>query len=390
MKIHEHQAKAVLAAVGIAVPRGFLAESPDEARQAAVRLGGPAVIKAQILAGGRGKAGGVRKAANPEEAAQVAGKLLATCLITAQTSPQGLPVRRLLVEESVVASREAYLALSVDRRRAQVTILASARGGMDIESLALTDPDSLVEEAIHPEAGLSAASSEGIALACGLEGEQADGFVSLLRLAENAFRACDASLLEINPLGWIPGRGWTALDAKIVLDDSGLQRHPELAALRDADDDDPREAEASAAGLSYVRLDGDIGCLVNGAGLAMATADMIERAGGRPADFLDIGGGVGEDAVREGFRIVASDPGVRAVLINIFGGIVRCDLVARGVIRACRDFGLGPTLVVRMLGTNAEEGLRLLAESGLPFARAGTMDDAAARAVASAAPGVRP
>ncbi len=390
MKIHEHQAKAVLAAVGVVTPRGFLAASPDEARQAASRLDGPVVVKAQILAGGRGVAGGIRKAADPEEAARIASDLLSSRLITAQTGPQGLPVRRILVEEAVPASREAYLALSVDRRRGRLALLASARGGIDIESLALTDPGSLVRESLPPDTGLSPAVSERIALSCGLKGEEADGFASLACRAEAAFRTCDASLLEINPLGWIPGRGWVALDAKIILDDSGLPRHPELAALRDGADDDPREAEAAAAGLSYVRLDGDIGCLVNGAGLAMATADMIERAGGRPADFLDIGGGVGEDAVREGFRIVASDPGVRVVLINVFGGIVRCDLVARGVIRACRDLGLGPTLVVRMLGTHAEEGLRLLAESGLPFARAATMDEAAAKAVAAASPGVRP
>jgi succinyl-CoA synthetase beta subunit len=348
------------------------------------------VVKAQILAGGRGVAGGIRKAADPEEAARIASDLLSSRLITAQTGPQGLPVRRLLVEEAVPASREAYLALSVDRRRGRLALLASNRGGMDIESLAQADPDSLVRETIPPEAGLSPAASARVALSCGLEGEEADGFASLARLVETAFRACDASLVEINPLGWIPGRGWLAMDAKIILDDSGLPRHPELAALRDAADGDPREAEASAAGLSYVRLDGDIGCLVNGAGLAMATADVIERAGGRPADFLDIGGGAGEDAVREGFRIVASDPGIKAVLINVFGGIVRCDRVARGVLRACRDYGLRPALVVRMLGTNAEEGLRLLADSGLPFARADAMDEAAAKAVAAASPGARP
>jgi len=389
MKIHEHQAKAILASRGIAVPRGFLASNPEEARDAASRLGRPVVLKAQILAGGRGKAGGIRKADNPDQAARIASELLSSRLVTAQTGPQGFPIRLLLVEEAASVTSEAYLAMSVDRRSGQLAVLASGRGGIDIEALASSDPGALVRETIPADAGLSPISAVSIARACGLEGRAADGFAALLQSIEETFRACDASLIEINPLAWTV-RGWVALDAKIVLDDSALPRHADLAALRDAADEDSREAAAEAAGLIYVRMDGDIGCLVNGAGLAMATADMIQRAGGRPADFLDIGGGVGEDAVREGFRIVASDPGVRAVLINVFGGIVRCDLVARGIIRACRDFRLSPPLVVRMLGTNAEEGLRLLAEAGLPFASAGTMDEAAVQAVSAASFGGRP
>jgi len=358
--------------------------------RAAAAIGGPVVLKAQVLAGGRGKAGGIRTASSVEEAQRIGRELIGSRLITPQTGPEGLPVRSLLVEEALDVRQQAYLAMTIDRRLGRVAILASGRGGMEIEALAADDPGAIVRETVPWPEGLSPEAADRIAAACGLQGQSSAGLAAVLLALAAAFQACDAGLIEINPLARTPGRGWIALDAKITLDDAALPRHPDLAALLDDSEAEAREARAAASGLSYVRLDGDIGCLVNGAGLAMATADMIERAGGRPANFLDIGGGVGEDAVREGFWIVASDPGVRAVLINVFGGIVRCDLVARGVIRACRDFGLRPVLVVRMLGTNAEEGLRLLAASGLPFSPAADMDEAAAKAVSAAARDIRP
>ncbi|MDD8026144.1 MAG: ADP-forming succinate--CoA ligase subunit beta [Acidobacteriota bacterium] len=393
MKLYEHQAKAILAAHGVAIPGGGLAATPTEAEAIARRIiasGRAVVLKAQILAGGRGKGGGVRTAASLEEARRMAEAMFAARLITPQTGPAGLPVRRLLLEASVDIGRQVYLAATIDRHLGQAIVLASGQGGMEIEDLARSSPSAVIRQPIPALEGLSPALAGMIASACGLNAPEAAGFTAVLTALWKAFLECDAGLIEINPLGWSAAGGWIALDAKMVLDDAALPRHPELTALRDTTDEDRREARAAASGISYIRLDGDIGCLVNGAGLAMATADMIEQAGGRPANFLDIGGGVGEDAVREGFWIVASDPGVRAVLINVFGGIVRCDLVARGISRASRDFGLHVPLVVRMLGTNAEAGRRILAESGLDYLSAETMDEAAAMAVAAAAAGDKP
>ncbi|MCX6560104.1 MAG: ADP-forming succinate--CoA ligase subunit beta [Candidatus Aminicenantes bacterium] len=385
MRLHEDQAKSILSARGIAVPRGFTASSAEEAASVAAQIGGPVVVKALILSGGRGKAGGVRTAQTPDEAGRIAAGLLSGRLVTSQTGPSGAVVRRVLIEESIPVVRETYLAMAVDRGLGRVVVLASGQGGMELEALAAASPQAVIRETVPIPTGPSSVQAEAIAAACGLAGPDAEGFTRALLALWRAFRDSDAGLIEINPLGLALGGGWLALDAKMILDDSALSRHPELARLRDSADDDPREAEAAAVGLSYVRLDGDIGCLVNGAGLAMATADIIEMAGGHPADFLDIGGGVGEDALREGYRIVASDPAVRAILINVFGGIVRCDLVASGVVRACRDFSLDAPLVVRMLGTNDEDGRRILAESGLAFQTAETMDEAAAKSVAAAA-----
>ncbi len=387
MKLLEYQAKGVLTRFGIAVPRGVLVETAAQAAAAAEALGPRVVLKAQVSSGGRGKAGGIKPARGPEDARAKAESMFKSRLITPQTGPGGLAVRRLLVEEAVAVRSEFYLGAAVDRRRSAVTLLASSRGGVEIEDTARTDPSAVLREDIDPAAGLRPFQARRLAFAFGLDGDSLIEAAAAMTGLVRALLEIDATLVEVNPLALTEDGRLPALDAKIVLDDNALYRHPEFQPAADDPDADPLERAAARAGLSFVRLGGDIGCLVNGAGLAMATADLIQAAGGRPADFLDIGGGVSEDAVKAGFEIVLADAAVRAVLVNVFGGIVRCDLVARGLIRAAKEKGVRAPFVVRFQGTNAEEGRALLAASGLRYESAETMGQAAEKAVAAAAGG---
>jgi len=381
MRLHEYQAKNLLAGCGVPVPRGQVVSTAAEARAAAEDIGGPVVVKAQILAGGRGAAGGILKAASPAEAAVAAERLLGRPLVTAQSGPAGRIVRRVLVEEEMAIAREIYAAVVLDREAARIALLVSPRGGVDIETLARVDPSLVLEQPISPAAGFRPFQARSAAAALGLTGAPAAAMTGLLAGIVRAFEAADASLVEINPLALTSAGALVAADAKIELDDNALFRHPDLRALADPDERSPEENEAARAGLSFVRLDGDVGCLVNGAGLAMATMDLIALAGGRPANFLDIGGGVSEDAVARAFALLTADPGVRAALVNIFGGIVRCDLVARGIVRAACERGARIPVVTRMEGTNVELGRAILADSGLPFTTAPDMESTAREAV---------
>ena len=384
MKIHEYQAKALLAPFGIPVPRGEVAFTPEEARAAAERLGGRVVVKAQIHAGGRGKGGGVRVVAGSGEAEQVAEAMLGSSLVTPQTGPAGRTVGRLLIEEALDIASELYLGLLIDREAEQLAVIASAAGGMEIEEVAAATPDRIHRVAVSGS-GLQAFQARRLAFRLGLTGPVALKAAGIMVAGARAFRDLDASLVEINPLVVTRDGGVLALDAKVTLDDSALFRHAGHAALRDPAEEDPLEVEASKHGLNYIRLDGTIGCMVNGAGLAMATMDIIKLAGGEPANFLDVGGGANAGQIRQAFRMLLADPRVKAVLINIFGGILRCDVLAEGVIAAVRDLDVGLPVVVRLEGTNVEEGRAALLGSGFNFTTADTMDDAAARAVALAA-----
>ncbi len=384
MMLLEYQGKDVLSRYGIPSPKGTVVETAAQAAAAAEKLGPPVILKAQVLAGGRGKAGGIKIARGPEDARVKAEALLKNRLVTPQTGAAGLAVRRLLVEEAVSVGREFYLGAAVDRRRSALALLVSSRGGVEIEETARTNPADILREEIDPQAGLHSYQARRLAFALGFAGDALTEAAAVMTGAVRALLESDATLVEINPLALTEEGRLMALDAKIVLDDNALFRHPEFQPAENDPDRDPAEAAAARAGLNFVRLGGDIGCLVNGAGLAMATADLIQAAGGRPADFLDIGGGVSEDAVKTGFEIVLDDPGIRAVLVNVFGGIVRCDLVARGLIRAAREKGVRAPFVVRFHGTNAAEGRALLAASGLPYAAAETMGEAAEKAVAAA------
>ena len=384
MKIHEYQAKALLAPFGVPVPRGDVAFTPDEARAAAERIGGRVVVKAQIHAGGRGKGGGVRVVAGPDEAAQAADSMLGSTLVTPQTGPVGRTVGRLLIEEALDIASELYLGLLIDREARRLALIASSAGGMEIEEVAAATP-----ERIHRETAsgseLPAFRARRLAFRLGLTGRAALGAAAVMVAGARAFRDLDASLVEINPLVVTADGSVLALDAKVTLDDNAHYRHPGHAELRDPAEEDPLEVEASRHGLSYIRLDGTIGCMVNGAGLAMATMDIIKLAGGEPANFLDVGGGANAGQIRQAFRMLLSDPRVKAVLINIFGGILRCDVLAEGVIAAVRDLDVRLPVVVRLEGTNVAEGRAALLGSGFDFTTAGTMDEAAARAVALAA-----
>jgi len=384
MRIHEFQAKRILAGFGIPVPRGEVVATAAEARAAAESLGGPVVLKAQIHAGGRGKAGGILKVETPAEAAAAASRLLGQPLVTSQTGPQGRLVRRLLVEESLAVARELYAGVVLSRREARIVLLTSPRGGVDIETLALSEPDLVLRQEVSPAAGFLPFQARSAAFGLGLAGPSLDQAVTVLAGLVRAFEATDASLVEINPLALTAVGALVAADAKMDFDDNGLFRHPDLRALLDPGEESAEELEASRAGLSFVRLDGDVGCMVNGAGLAMATMDLIALSGGRPANFLDVGGGVSEDAVRQAFNILSSDPGVRSALVNIFGGIVRCDLVAQGIVRAARDCGIHIPVIIRMEGTNVELGRKILADSGLPFTSEPDMETAAREAVRQA------
>ena len=384
MKIHEYQAKALLAPFGVPVPRGEVAFTPDEARAAAERLGGRVVVKAQIHAGGRGKGGGVRVVAGPDEAAQAAVAMLGSTLVTPQTGPAGRTVGRLLIEEALDIASELYLGLLIDREARRLALIASSAGGMEIEEVAAATPERIHRETASGS-GLPAFRARRLAFRLGLTGRAALGAAGVMVAGARAFRDLDASLVEINPLVVTADGSVLALDAKVTLDDNAHYRHPGHAELRDPAEEDSLEVEASRHGLSYIRLDGTIGCMVNGAGLAMATMDIIKLAGGEPANFLDVGGGANAGQIRQAFRMLLSDPRVKAVLINIFGGILRCDVLAEGVIAAVRDLDVRLPVVVRLEGTNVAEGRAALLGSGFDFTTAGTMDEAAARAVALAA-----
>ncbi len=382
MKIHEYQAKAILARYGVPVPRGEVAFSGAEAGEIARRLGGQiVVVKAQIHAGGRGKGGGVKLARSADEAERIAGEMLGMTLVTHQTGPEGRVVSRVLVEEGLQMSRELYLSLVLDRASGKPVMMASAAGGMDIEEVAAATPEKIVKVFIEPGVGLVPFESRRIGFAIGLDGPQVGKAVKLMSSLYDAFVATDASLVEINPLVVTAGGDLLALDAKVNFDDNALYRHPDLRDLRDLGEEDPLEIEASKFSLNYIRLDGNIGCMVNGAGLAMATMDIIKLAGGEPANFLDVGGGANADQIRNAFKILMSDRNVRAVLINIFGGILRCDVLAQGVIAAVKDLSVSMPIVIRMEGTNVEEGKLMLKESGLNFTTADSMSEAASKVV---------
>jgi succinyl-CoA synthetase beta subunit len=384
MDIHEHQAKDILARFGVPVPRGGLAWSPEQAAYRARELGGSAwVVKAQVHAGGRGAAGGVKVCRSEAEVRDFAGQLLGRNLVTKQTGPEGKPVLRLWVEEATQIAQELYLGFVLDRKSERIMIVASSHGGIEIEDLAQSDPASLRRMVIDPAVGLAEYQARELAFALGLKGKQVAQMAGVLRACYRAYRDLDAMMVEINPLVITGAGDLVALDAKMSFDTNALFRRPEVAALRDPSQEDPRESTAADHGLAYVGLDGDIGCIINGAGLAMASMDMIKLAGGEPANFLDIGGGASPERVVRAFRTVLSDGNVRVVLVNIFAGINRCDWVAEGVVQAYRELGLTVPVVVRLSGTNVEEGRRIIQDSGLPLLTADTLADAAAVAVAT-------
>jgi succinyl-CoA synthetase beta subunit len=382
VKIHEYQAKAILARYGVPVPSGEAVFKASDAKGVAERLGGgTVVVKAQIHAGGRGKGGGVKLAANPEEAGRIASQIFGMTLVTHQTGPEGRIVSRLLVEQGLPIARELYLGIVIDRAAGRPVIMASQDGGMEIETVAEKTPERIFREYVNPATGLIPFQTRKLAFALGLEGEQVAKFGKMVTALYAAFVGTDASLLEINPLIVTRDGNLLALDAKMNFDDSALPRHPELRELRDLDEEDPLEVEASKSNLNYIRLEGTIGCMVNGAGLAMATMDIIKLAGGEPANFLDVGGGASKEQIRNAFKILMSDRNVRAVLINIFGGILRCDVLAEGVIAAVKELGVPVPIVIRMEGTNVEEGKRLLKDSGLNFTTVNSMGEAAQKVV---------
>jgi succinyl-CoA synthetase beta subunit len=385
MKIHEYQAKAILSRHGVPVPRGEVAFNPVEAGEIASRLGtSVVVVKAQIHAGGRGKGGGVKLAKSPDEAEALARQILGMTLITHQTGPEGRLVGRVLVEEGLQIARELYLSLLLDRSAGKPVMMASAAGGMDIEEVAAKTPEQIVKVYIDPGVGLVPFEARQLGFAIGLDGPQVTKFVKLATSLYEAFVASDASLVEINPLLVTKGGDLLALDAKMTFDDNALYRHADLRDLRDLGEEDPLEIEASKFSLNYIHLDGNIGCMVNGAGLAMATMDIIKLAGGEPANFLDVGGGANAEQIRNAFKILMSDKNVKAVLINIFGGILRCDVLAEGVIAAVKELGVPVPIVIRMEGTNVDEGKRLLRESGMNFTTADSMGEAATTVVSLA------
>src|SRR5271165_5840697 len=385
MKIHEYQAKAILARYGVTTPRGEVAFSKEEAREAAKRLKSQVVVvKAQIHAGGRGKGGGVKLARSADEAAEIASQILGMNLITVQTGPQGRIVKRLLIEEGLDIKRELYLGLLIDRETERPVFIASGSGGMEIEEVAKDNPGAILREPIHPAVGLQPYQTRKIAFALGLTGDQVSVATPFFQALYRAFIDTDASMIEINPCVLTGDGRLVALDAKMAFDDNALFRHRDLRELRDLDEEDPLEVEASKYGLNYIKLDGTVACMVNGAGLAMATMDIIKYAGGSPANFLDVGGGASADQVKNAFRILLSDPEVRAVFINIFGGILRCDVLATGVVAAAKDLQVKIPIVVRMEGTNVEAGQKILRESGLNFTIAAGMKDGAQKVVALA------
>jgi malate-CoA ligase subunit beta len=384
MDVHEYQAKELLASFGVAVPRGTIAFSPDQAVYAATELGGwHWAVKAQIHAGGRGKAGGIRLCKTYHEVQQAARDLLGKRLVTAQTGPNGKPVQRVYVEVADRYERELYLGYVLDRKAERVRVLASCHGGVEVEEIAKSDPQALLQVIVEPAVGLQSFQARELAFQLGLNIKQVARAVTTIIGAYRAFRDCDATMLEINPLVVTKDDRIIALDAKMSFDDNALFRRHNIADMQDASQQDLREAQAAEHNLNYIGLDGEIGCIVNGAGLAMATMDMIKHAGGSPANFLDIGGGASPERVATAFRLVLSDPNVRAILVNIFAGINRCDWVAQGIVHACREISKDVPLVVRLAGTNVETGRQILAESGIQIVTADTLADAAEQAVAA-------
>ena len=386
MNIHEHQAKALLAGFGVPVPRGEAAFTVDEAVTAAEALGGPVwVVKAQIHAGGRGKAGGVKVVSSLDDVRQTTDTILGKKLVTHQTGPQGREVKRLYIEEGCDIGDELYLSLLVDRGSSRVTIIASSEGGMDIEEVAASQPEKILSVDIDPATGLQPHHCRRLANVMGISGATAKQLPKFLAGLVDAFTTLDASLVEINPLVVTGNGDLLALDAKMSFDDNALYRHADVMELRDLAEEDPAEVRASEFDLNYIKLDGNIGCMVNGAGLAMATMDIIQLRGGTPANFLDVGGNATTERVTEAFKIILSDASVKGILVNIFGGIMRCDIIAEGVVTAARTLGLDKPLVVRLEGTNVEEGKRIMAESGLAIIPADNLADAADKIVAATA-----
>ncbi|MGA7235059.1 MAG: ADP-forming succinate--CoA ligase subunit beta [Bryobacteraceae bacterium] len=385
MKIHEYQAKAILAKYNVPVPRGEVAFSAQEAEAVAQRIGGSVVVKAQIHAGGRGKGGGVKVAQNSAQAADFARKMMGMILITHQTGPEGRVVKRLLIEETLPIERELYLGIVLDRNQGKPVFMASAAGGMEIEEVAAKTPELILKEAIDPGLSLQPYQARKLAFGIGVPAASANAAAAAMIALTKACLATDASLAEINPFILTKDGRVYALDAKINFDDNALYRHKDLVELRDLNEEDPLEVEASKFGLNYIKLDGSVACMVNGAGLAMATMDIVKYAGGSPANFLDVGGGASAEQVKNAFRILLSDKNVKAVLINVFGGILRCDRLANGVVEAARDLNVTVPIVVRMEGTNVELGRKILLDSGFNFTVGEDMRDAAEKVVALAA-----
>ena len=385
MKIHEYQAKAILAKYGVPVPQGEVIFAAADATAVAERLGsGTVVVKAQIHAGGRGKGGGVKVVKGPAEARAAAEKILGMNLVTYQTGPSGQVVRSLLIEQGLKIKRELYLGIVLDRASERLVLMVSPEGGVEIEKVAEETPERIFKEFVHPGIGLSAYQGRKLAFALGLEGPQVTQAVKMMTALYQAYVSTDASLLEINPLIVTEDGNLLALDAKMSFDDNALFRHPAFKDMRDTSEEDPLEVEASKFNLNYIKLDGTIGCMVNGAGLAMATMDIIKLAGGEPANFLDVGGGANAEQIKNAFRILIMDKAVAAVFINIFGGILRCDILAEGVIAAVKDLGVPVPIVIRMEGTNVGTGKQMLEESGLNFTTADTMSEGAEKVVALA------
>jgi succinyl-CoA synthetase beta subunit len=384
MKVHEYQAKEILRHYGVPTPRGEVVDSPDDARNVAKQLGGRVVVKAQIHAGGRGKGGGVKLAKTPDEAADLARKILGMTLVTHQTGPEGRVVRKVLVEQALNIDRELYLGITLDRKLGMPVVMASKQGGMEIEEVAAKDPKAIHRVPIDAVLGAQPFQARAVAYALGLTGDAYKKCVDFVQKLVRAYIETDASLAEINPLLITKEGDVLALDAKMTFDDNAMFRHKDFVEMRDLNEEDPLEVEASKFGLNYIKLDGNVGCMVNGAGLAMATMDIIKLAGGQPANFLDVGGGASAEQVKNAFRIILSDKNVKAILINIFGGIMRGDRIAEGVVSAAKEIGLPVPVVVRLEGTNVELGKEILAKSGLPLITADGMWDAATKVVAAA------
>jgi len=383
VKIHEYQAKQILARYNVRIPRGEVAYTKEEAREIAERIGGTVVVKAQIHAGGRGKGGGVKVVKSADEAAEVAGRMIGMNLVTAQTGPEGRQVQKVLIEEGLDIRKELYLGIVIDRQTGKPVFMASASGGMDIEEVAAKTPELILREYIEPGLGLQAFQARRLAFGLGMAPELINDAVQFMIALYKAFEDTDASLAEINPFLVTGDNKVYALDAKMNFDDNALYRHKDIKELRDLNEEDPLEIEASKFGLNYIKLDGNVACMVNGAGLAMGTMDIIKLAGGSPANFLDVGGGASAEQVKNAFRILLSDKNVKAVLINIFGGIMRCDVVAAGVVDAAKAIGVKVPIVVRLEGTNVEQGQEILRKSGLNFIVAEGMKDAAEKVVAA-------
>jgi len=383
MKVHEYQAKSLLQKFGVTIPRGEVTDNADEAREIAKRLGGRVVVKAQIHAGGRGKGGGVKVAKSADEAYDLAKSILGMTLVTHQTGPEGKRVRKVMIEEALDIDRELYLGITLDRGISRPVMMASKFGGMEIEEVAAKDAAAIVKEPLDPSLGMFPFQARKLAFSLGLSGDAYKKALQFLPALFRAYVETDASLAEINPLVVTKSGNVLALDAKMNFDDNALFRHPDIKEMRDVTEEDPLEVEASKFGLNYIKLDGNVGCMVNGAGLAMGTMDIIKLYGGEPANFLDVGGGASEEQVKNAFRIILSDRNVRAVLINIFGGIMRCDIIANGVVAAVKEMGLEIPVVVRLEGTNVDEGKKILRESGLKITPAEDLADAAEKVTAS-------